>query len=118
MSEFQQKRPLSGAQNGPVAVPALGLTIHQIVSLAENAGGLQTDQVSLFVHNNGAMAAVATVTVQGQGAVDVTVPANSTVQVFSEQPFLYTPTGAQAGLIQIVPAMGATFVAWGSFTRA
>jgi len=118
MSDFQQKRPLSGAQNGPVSVPANGVTIHQIVSLADNAGGPQIDQISLFVQNNGAQAAIATVTVQGQAAVDVTVPANSSVRVFDEQPFLYTPLGAQSGLITITPAQGATFVAWGHFTRA
>ena len=125
MSEFQQKRPLSGAQFGPAAVPTgdAGLIIHRISSLPENAGGPQIDQITLYVHNSSITdPAEVTVFVQNQAPVVLAVPANSTRAVFAEQPFLYNAQAPQPGVVGVTETTGGEptglIVAWGSFTRA
>lgn len=124
MSEFQQARPLSEAQFSPIAVSdASPTTIHAMSSLSPSAGGPQTDQLTVYLHNSSGSDAEVTLTIQGGSATLVlAVPSNTTRTALLSQPFIYdSAAGAFAGLIQAQettaqPTSGV--VAFGSFTRA
>ena len=116
----QQHRPLTGmvGQNGiaaPVAVLAGPPTLIHQLDASSPTNFL--DEVSLFVVNNDVATQNVSVVVANGPALVLSVPANSTRAIFSEQPFFGQPGQAANSQITVQALGGVGMVAYGFFTR-
>jgi heme A synthase len=109
-----QKRPIGGGTGAPIAIAIAGTVVHTLDASAVKNGGPYMDEVTLFLHNITAFAAVATVAVTGGSSILVTVAARSILLVLDEEPYRLS-----GGTITVSGGgQGSDFVAWGWFTRS
>lgn len=109
MSNFKQLRPF---YNSPVAAPAVLGNFFALPNLASSLGGPPLVELTLFAHNPDNAPQVFVVDVQGV-SLSLELPANSTVQVFDAQPFVYLASAL--GLVKTSSANGTALV-YGSYS--